>query len=536
MIAMLIFAVIAVASLGFVTTSLTATALSRTETVAKNLNQERLERMRNLPYFQHANVSSVPDLLDTYYTSSSAPAGSTASDGFVAAAGARDTAKGDPAAGPFYRRVFQGPGPVGFTQRVTAQFMSAAITVMPAPVFVSTSTGPTGLPPSPTISVRVTTLWSAPDGRQRRFIVESQIADAAAKFPLVTLQARLSMLRVAGVLPGPQELLSEAGVLSLDGSLSTTAVASAKAQGVFASVANGPREDGANGSVSAPPSTTLSVASVGPKTLISTSEVAAFSGTSVTALAVSSDGGQPVAGTETTPVNAILQGNGLGNGYFRASNRPDTTSRLGLIGPAVVATETGCGASCAAVRASGHVTSVGGASHSATAGLTGAVKGTVALLPTATAPDGLIQLTLSSFSLSCVSAAGASPPGKVILSYAGTLTHRTYDPTTLIYGYRAPITISSTNVSDPLATVDLQTIVGVDAAGSVLRLADYVQSWSSLSSTAVNGFTVLAGNGTAASINVPGVFTFDSKPLRPEPDSTVGVQLGAASCLAGDIR
>jgi hypothetical protein len=343
------------------------------------------------------------------------------------------------------------------------------------------------------------------------------------------------MLRVAGVLPGRQELLAEAGVLNLDGSLSTTAVSSAKAQGAFASVANGPREDGANGSVAAPPSMTLSVASVGPKSLISTSEVAAFSGTSVTDLAVSSDGGQPAAGA-TTPINAILQGNGLGNAYFRASNRPDITSRLGLIGPAVVATDTGCGGSCAAVRASGQVTSVGGASHSATAGLTGAVKGTVALLPTATAPDGLIQLTLSSFSLSCVSAAGASPPGQVILSYAGTLTHRTYDPTTLIYGYRAPITISSTNSSDPLAAVDLQTIVGVDAAGSVLRLADYVQTWSSLSSTAVNGFTVLAGNGTAASINVPVVFSFDSKPLRADQDSTVGVQLGAASCLAGDIR
>lgn len=533
---MLIFAIVAVASLGFITTSLTATALSRTETVAKNLNQERLERMRNLPYFQHANVSTVPDLLDTYYTSTSASAASTASDGFVATGGARDTAKGDPAAGPFYRRVFAAPGPLGFTQRVTAQFMADATTVMPAPVFVSTSTGPIGLPPSPTVSVRVTSLWSAPDGKQRRFTLESQIADAAAKFPLVTLQARLSMLRVAGVLPGPQELLAEAGVLNLDGSLSTTAVSSAKAQGAFASVADGPREDGANGSVAAPPSKSLTVASVGAKSLITTSEVAAFSGTSVTNLAVSSDAGQPAAGTAATRINAVLQGNGLGNGYFRASNRPDTTSRLGLTGPAVIATDAGCGASCNAVRASGHVTSLGGASHSATAGLTGSVKGTVALLPTVTAPEGLIQLTLSSFSLSCISAAASSPPGSVTLEYAGTLTHRTYDPLTKAYGYRTPIAISSTNSSDPLADVDLQTIVGVDAAGSILRLADYVQSWSSLSSTAITGFTVLAGNGTAASINVPGIFTFDSKPLRAEADSSVGVQLGAASCVAGDIR
>ena len=536
MVAMLIFAVVAVASLGFITTSMTATALGRTETVAKNLNQERLEGMRNMPFFQHANVSVVPDLLDTYYTSTSAPAASTAADGFVATTGARDTSKGDPTAGPFYRRVFAAPGPVGFTQRVTTQFMSDATTVMPVPVFVSTSTGPTGLPPSPTVSVRVTTLWTGGDGKQKRFTVESQIAEAAAKFPLVTLQGRLSMLRVAGVLPGPQELLAEAGVLNLDGSLSTTAVSSAKAQGVFASIANAVRADGATGTLAAPPSSTLNVASVGPKTLGSP-EVAAFSGSAVNALAVSSDGGQPAAGTPTAPVTAVLQSNGLGSDYFRATNRPDTTTRLGLLGAAVVATDD-CSGNCDAVRASGRVTSLGGASHSATAELTGAVRGTVALLPTVQSPAGLIQVTLSSFSLNCTSAVGVSPPSKVTVSFAGTVKHRTYDPISKVYGYSSPIAISSANVTDPLAGIDLATVVGVDStpAAGVLRLSDYVESWSSLSSTAINGFTVVAGNGTAASINVPGVFTFDSKPLRSDVDSTVGVQLGAASCVAGDIR
>lgn len=534
---MLIFAVIAVASLGFITTGLTATALGRTETVAKNLNQERLERMRNLPYFQHANVSAVPDLLDTYYTSTSTMASSTTASGFVAAGGARDIGSGDPASGAFYRRVLgQTPGYAGFTQRVTAQFMSAATTVLPNPIFVSTSATATGLPPSPTIGVRVTTLWKGPNDRQKRFTVESQIADAAAKFPLVTLQARLSMLRVAGVLPGPQELLAEAGVLNLDGSLSTTAVSSAKAQGAFASVANGAREDGANGVVAAPPSKSLVVPSVGASVLTSTTEVASFGGTSVTGLSVSSEGGQPAAGTPTTPVSAALQGNGLGTDYFRASNRPDTTSRLGLSGPVVVASSSGCGGACEAVLASGRLASIGGASHSAKAQLTGAIQGTVALLPTATAPAGLIQLTLSSFNLTCESKAGASPPGKVSVSYAGTLTHRIYDPVANSYGYRPAITISSTNVTDPLASIDLETIVGADSDGAVLRLSDYVQSWSSLSSTATTGFTVLAGNGTAASINVPGVFTFDSKPLRSDADATFGMQLGAASCSAGDIR
>jgi type II secretory pathway pseudopilin PulG len=547
MVAMLIFAVLAVASLGFVVTSLSATALARTDTVAKNLTQELLESMRNLPYFTHANVSTVPDLLDTYYTSTSTPAATVDSSGFVADGTPRDTAKGDPATGPFYRRVLgPAPGYAAFERRVTAQFLGSESSVLASPLFVSTATDSTGLPPSSALSVRVTTRWSSGD-EQQSFTVESEIAEGTLKPPLVTLQGRLSMLRFTGILPDARELVTEAGVVNVDGSLSSATVASAVAQGAHSTIADGSTvpADGARATLKAPPTTALTVDPVGPKTLMHGPEVAAFAGTSLSGLTVHSDGGQPGAGTATQPVAAVLNGNGSGSDWLRASNLPTTGSatRLRLLdGPVVRGASDTCGGDCEAVKATGSLVSTGGAAHAATATLGGLVTGTVSLLPTVDSPDGLVRVTLSSLSATCESHADPSLPGTVSVSYAGTVTHRTYDPLTGMFGYSAPITIAAdptaeTPATDPLAAVDPQTYVGIDGTtGLPLRLADYVQSWSSLTDDAVTDAAVVAVDGSAAGVTLPGVFTFTSMPLRSELTSTFGLQLGALSCTASDIR
>jgi hypothetical protein len=538
MVAMLIFAVLAVVSLAFVLASLSATALARTDTVAKNLNQELLENMRNLPFFVHANVSTVPDLLDTYYTSTLTPAAGIDDSGFVADGAPRDPAKGDPATGPFFRRVLPAPdGYPDYTRRVTAQFLGNGSAVLAAPVFVSTSTGSEGLPPSTTIAVRVSTLWTS-DARPRVLSVESQITDGAVKSPLVTLQARLSVLRFAGILPDARETVAEAGLLSMDGSLSSTTVASAVAQGARAVVSGGdiaPKE-GARGKLAAPPTSTLTVEPLGPLTLTHGETVAGFSGTSVDGLTVRTDGGQPGVGTASAPVRAVLNGAGTGSSYFAASNLPTAGGRLGLVDyPVVRGAASSCGGDCEAVAATGSLVSAGGSAHSATAALRGAVTGTVALLPTTAAPEGIIQVELDSLAVTCQSKADQSPPGSVAVAYSGRVKHRTYDPITGATGY-ATVLIDAEADTDPLAAVDLQTPVGVDGDGALLRLADYVQSWSSLTETAVASATVVATDGTAASIDVPGVFTFTSQPLRPDPVSTVGVQVGVFSCTAADVR
>ena len=537
LVAMMLFAAVALASLTFLITGLSATGLARSEAVAKNLNQERLEGMRNLPFYRHVNVSTVPDLLDVYYTSTAMPAVGVDATGFVAATAPRSVGKGDPATGAFFRRVFPaGPAFPGFTQRVATQFLRDGTTVLADPQFVSTSTGAAGLPPSTAVAVRVTTLWTSSGGAAERLTVDTQITDTAVKAPLVTLQARLSTLRFTGVLPSARELVTEAGVLNLDGASSSTTVASAMAQGATAGIADGSRVQGATGTVSAPPASTATVAPSPVQVLNDGSHVAGFAGTSVTGLSVSAAAGQPGAGTTTAPVTAVLHGGASGGDYLSANNQPSPTSPLGLTaGSGVRATSAACDSGCAAVRAAGSLGSTGGPTHAARASLEGAVAGTLAVLPTVDSPDGVVQVTLDHVAVTCASTPTTVPRGAASITYSGTVRYRTWD-TVAGYGYSQPVAISSTNPTDPLAQVPMSTIVGRDSVGNILRLSHYVRSWSSLSSSAAAAATIAATDGTAVSVSIPGVFTFASQPLRAEAESTVGLQLGAASCTAADRR
>ncbi len=552
MVAMLIFAIVAMTGLSLIVSALSATSRARTEAVAKNLGQERLEAMRNLPYAVSASVSTaVEDLLDIYYTGTTMSAPNTSSSGYVSDTGARNVAQGDPATGAFFRRILADAdieGFRGFSQRVTAQFMKDQSTVLPPTTFISSSTSTDGLPPASTIAVTVTTLWEA-NGKPQRFTIYSQIAETTNKPPLVTLQARLSTLRFSGVLPSARELVAEAGVVNLDGSLSNSTSASAVAQGGVATIANGARIDGAKDSHTAPPElASRPDVSAGVKTLPDSSfpsAVAQLSTSSVSGMSVGAANGMPRVGTNTLPVSASLRGGGFGSTglVFSASNAPTTTSRLGLMGDFAQVLDPACSGSCLAVEGRGQLASTTGATHSATAKLGGNVSGTIAVLPTATSPDGLLKVTLTSFSMTCDSRAGTAPAASASLSYAGTVSYRTYDPTQVpaVYGYSAPIAISSSSTSDPLASISLQSapggaLVGVDTTGLPLYLGDYIQSWSSLTAGAIDTAKQLASNGSSVSLSLPGVFTVTSKALRTEPESTAGLQVAAASCVAGDIR
>ncbi len=547
MVAMLIFAIVAMTGLSLIVSALSATGRARTEGVAKNLGQERLETMRNLPYSVSASVStSVQDLLDIYYTSTSTAAPNTASTGYVSDTGARDVAKGDPASGAFFRRILADAdieGFAGFSQRVTAQFMKDQSTVLPPTTFISSSTSTDGLPPASTIAVTVTTVWQA-NGKPQRFTVYSQIAEATSKPPLVTLQARLSTLRFSGVLPSARELVVEAGIVNLDGSLSNSTSASAVAQGGMAAIANGARVDGAKESLAAPPDATKADVSAGVRTLTDASSTVAQLSTSLASgMNVAASGGKPRAGTSTVPVAGSLYGGGFGGSdlVFAAGNAPDLTSRLALKGDLARVLVPSCTGSCVAVQGSGQLDSTTGATHSATSKLAGKVGGTIAVLPTVTSPAGLLKVTLTSFSMTCDSRAGASPPASATLAYAGTVSYRTYDAVQKVYGYSAPIDISSSQSTDPLAGISLVSgtggvVVGVDGSGVPLYLGDYIQSWSSLTAPAIDAAKQLASNGTSVSLSLPGVFTVTSRPLRSEAESTAGLQVAAASCVAGDIR
>lgn len=546
MVAMTLFAVIALSSLTFMVSALGATSLARLESVAKNLGQERLESMRNLRYsVSNAVAGSAADLLDIYYprTSTTSTATSTSSSGFVAAGDTvlRDTAQGDPATGAFYRTVIAPggiPGYPKYAQRVAAQFLANDGRVLDSAVFNASSTGVDALPPAATIGVNVTTLWQA-SGKAKNSSVYSQITNGAPRPPIVTLQARMAALRFSGITSLSREVTAEAGILNLDGSISSSASASAKATAAFAAIAGGNRITGGEVSAAAPPTQTAKSASSGTLTLADgTPIVARLSNSAVSGVSASTTNGQPGTGTATAPVTATLLGGGFGSVTFTGGNAHSTTSRLQLVGDSVVTLDSpNCGGSCAAVGAKGHLASTGGPSHFAEAKGSAAIDGTVQVLPTQFAPAGLLQITMPSASFTCASRAGSSPPASISLTYEVTVRWMTYDPTTGVHAYTTPITLTHLNAEDPLGSVDLATTqVGVDGFGQPLYLGDYLQQWSSLTSGSIVSNSQVTTDGRTATTSVPGVFSITSKALRDEPDSTAGLQLGAISCVAGDLR
>jgi Tfp pilus assembly protein PilV len=529
-------------------------AVSRMDTVGKNLTQERLEKMRNLPFFVSATITGgSPDLFDKYYVNTTTAAATTSSSGFVSGASARDTANGDPATGPFYRTICQQPVPpatttpcnvaggdtrfAAYTQRVTMQLLNGDGSVISNPSFDSASTGTAGLQPTAIVGVTVTTLWRAAS-TPKKYSIYSKITDTSSKAPVVTLQARMSALRFTGQLPQQRELLLEAGVIDLNGSLSSSTAASATATGVHANIDSGTAQAGATDFIAAPPNAThgsVLGGSFQTQDALMNAKVADVSGSGVANVGASTLNGNPSAGTSAAPVTASLFGGGSGdgNGSFAltADNEP-SNPRLQLIGPVAQLYTQGCGTSCAAVTGTGYLASTSGATHSATANVQASMTGILKLFPTQFAPDGVVQVTVTSTSLSltCTSKAGSSPPASATASYGAVVKY--WNGTTY-----SQVALNQLTPADPLTTDILSTQVGVDPSGNALYLSDYVQGWSSLTAPGLIAATKLTTSKTSVSTTFPGFLSIQSATMRTtDPTSTFGVQLGAATCTAGDLR
>lgn len=540
-VAMMIFAFLIAGTAGLTVSGLRGMYVSRMDSVGKNLTQQRLEKMRNLPFFVSATITGgSPDLFDKYYTNTTSTAATTSSTGFVSSAGARDTTKGDPATGPFYRTVQAAstdPQFAPFTQRITVQLLNADGSIISSPSFDSTSTGSTGVEPAQMVGVTVTTLWNAANS-QKKYSVYSKIADASSKAPVVVLQARLAALRITGQLPQERQMLLESGVVDINGSLSSSTSASAVATAADGSIDSGMSAAGAQDYVTAPPTVSHTPVSGDVFFLqdaVNNVSVAEVSKSSVSNVGASVLNGNPSAGSSGAPVTATMFGGGAGgNNALFADNEP-SAANLRLQGPVVQLYAPGCGESCAAVTGTGYETSTAGATHSATSSVSASMAGTLELFPTDFAPAGVIQVTVTTpMSLTCKSVAGLSPPASASASYTAVVKY--WNPTTNTY---SSVNLSATNSTDPLASVPLSTVVYTDpTTGTSLTLGNYIQSWGSLTSTALTSpaVTKLTTNNTSVQSSVPGFITIQSVSLRSDTDSTMALQLGAASCTAGDLR
>lgn len=175
--------------------------------------------------------------------------------------------------------------------------------------------------------------------------------------------------------------------------------------------------------------------------------------------------------------------------------------------------------------------------------------GTIDVLPTAFAPDGVVRVDVDQVALSCTavsgtgaSGAGGSFSGQIRYWDAGTAFTASGQPDTADDGYKT-VSISSSLPSDPLASLDPASIVvqrqyGTDSTGksvvaSELKLSDYLVSWRAL--TEVRVATTSDGTVSAGVDGVVSLVTRGTASMS-DPASQISLDVGKLSCSARDLR
>ena len=542
LVALTLFALFSAAALPLVVTGLRAGTVAKLDTGAKNLTQERFEKLRNLPFHTPRSANGGADLLDKYFPNVVAAAG-TAVGGYVSATAARRP--GEPT-GPLYRTIITAAeispdaATAGtfnrYTQSVATQFLSS--TGQPfAPAAWNSLVSPDDEElPSLIARATVTTTWTA-GALSKRYTVSTEITQGRAIPPIARAELRATAVRIGSVyrdaLGTVSDLLLEAGGITADGQVARGAKVAGSGRGAFASLVPGARVDGAGSGTAAPTDKAAPAATLGtvqlkdplgvPLARVGQSEVATFP--------MAAASGQFQAGTSVNPVNATAKASGEINFTNRPLLGPVLTTLLDLKPDAPVVTTLTTGTPTA--RSAGHTVSTGGSTHSvlATATLS---SPTLAILPTNFAPEGIIQVQLDASTITCTAGMGAVAP---TLTYSGSF--RYWRPLNGVEGYSAPVALNETATADALnalLTKDSfgQTqIVHMGPTGAV-TYSDYFSSLSSATASSLSGQRLVAPPRYEASH--PSLIQLSTVSLRTDIESPVTIALGAASCRAEDRR
>lgn len=554
-IALSILSFAAAASLGFILAGLKGSLIAKADTVGRNLTQETLERLHNLPFHISADVSSSQDLLDLYYTNASGSGVGRGVTGYVPSSATRFTADGDPATGAFYRTVSSVNGFSGYTQYVDLQFITTDGSVSDPLSGFDTSVVGNDRPAAYQVAAYVTTFWKQ-SGIQRKYTAYSQIAAGRPIAPKISLQLQMTALQVTGPLAnGDGQLSLNLADLDLNGSLTNTSTATATMTGAWAELAGANRAYGATTTVAAPPTQTAgSTQTVTSKTLSDSGNVVAqFAQSEVSGVNAGSTNAQPYVGSSTSQVFARLDSNGSGQNSAVFSNQPSNT-HLGLTSDSsiVQAPNAACNG-CAEAYAQGYAASTssttthsatsagsmytGGGGSTLSAAIANAQAAPITLFPTAANGNGLVQIALATASVSCSTGGsfGASSTGTVNVSYQAYLRYIQYNALSNSYTWSSWLSLNG-GAADPLASVNLGAQVGTDSAGLPVYMSDYIASWSSLTSS---GTTIGTSIGTdqKPTRGSYSLLSINTQPLRSgDSASAVGVKLGAMSCVAEDYR
>lgn len=566
-------AVLIVTVLPNVIAGIKANDAARRSTQMKAIASAEAELMRNLPFHVNPDAGEYIDLFDRYFTNIT-PAGATptctntegrylaletTTSGYVAPGDARCDYELD---GPMYRQVrtvADDPDLDGFVVVVNTQFVTGATPPTPLEPSATYNTQEQGRdrPAAAQVQALVSVIPENIDVRQP-VTTSTQISRTVQSAARLIGAVDATALEVSTYARNGVPATATAGLISINGSVTSASVINTVQSSVSASTGTGAREDGAATAASAPPAYTLPVGSDSGGSLTTGGcNFICWGGTGTSGGQLSATDGLPNAGTPAAPLQAYIKTPGTSGGYaFQFSAGPNTTYipslRLNL--PLVRLKQNAIGmsttTSCAVVDsgtqvragADGWFTSTDDSDYLnplRADGCTTARTAPVAVMPTDFAPDGVVRVQLRSLTARCtVSGYGHTPDA----SYNYEALVQRWTPS----GYVTVDTVTPDDTTDKLAQLNLATT----PVGTYGFLGDWIDSWSAVTPEVI---TVTESDGVAQ-VKIQGVVNILTRPLRyrtnnvgdlinnafgnpqVDTDSSMSLTLGAASCTTKDAR
>ncbi len=540
-VALSVFGAVAVAALPLLIVGLKASQTARVETLAKDLTQLRLERLRNLPYQVDRQNGPFVDLLDRYYTNASGTSSATGEAGCTGQYLSAAPGTGGAPSGPAYRVACTSlPEAAGFSQVVYVQFLVRTRVPVTPPIGYDSQVVDRDTAPSSLVGVTVLTTWNR-TGQKGTLRTYTEVADARTNQPLITTQAQAVALRVSSSDPVTGlNLTAQAGEVKADGSLTTGSVASVQTIGAsveqlgLAPVASSVR----SASAPANPAGTPGEGSENPITGGSPADTTVygnwagcgwgwFGKSAYGNVTATTAAGRPVVpdgnaddvtastGTSTSQSGLLNSGGGCQSYAFGFRNwltAPAYAADTGLLTskPLVYVLDPNGGGSLSNGRALGEASVTGTdiltLPHSASARAAARVS-TVSILPIAGYENGLVTAKLTSSQVICKSGSPVSGSYELTVTWPGNSK-----------------TIKYPSV-DPVPSLPAASSISFPVNGVTKTLAQYLDWDVSLGVT----------ESTSGAQSLDHVFSVTS------PDSVVGpgglsVQLGTLSCTAADNR
>lgn len=556
--------------------SVRASGTAKLVSQAKGVLQGQLDAMRTLPYRVAPSAGDHRDLLDTYYRNltapSAAPACGTASaaavplaswSGYVPA-GSAARCPYEPAGVAMYRKVIvpgTGEVPAGFAVVLDTSFIAPTTTptvLAPVAGYDSQVAGK-DRPPSSQVGVTATLLRSD-HGTWKPVTVYTQISSRTPSETRIKLDARATGVEIGSARSSGETITMTGGQLELNGSLSTTSQARASLSSIASASSLTGRKEGAALSVAAP-YTNLASLSVAAGELETGCSGPCWGLSLLPPFVLAADNGLPRAGVNglpsvLNPVQTQLPDNITRDGFqFKAANPTlpglssalvsmDATPPVGSVLTNVVNGLYNCAFSVTGalshLTGSGYINSTDELAPSnplSVEACGGAHTDVIRVLPTTTAPDGLIRITARSAARCRVSGIAHTPTTEV--SYRAEVEYWKWTPALLnIFGivilpghgeYVSAGVITTSTTTDPLSAIPMTTPVS-----DTNTLGDYLESMTGLTSDRVTA--VAAGH--VAEVTVPALVTVQTQPVAgaADPETAVSIAVGAASCRAEDNR